>query len=142
MSGEVVRRSRIDGEFDGFDDEKLFLLADGTAWLQGRYRYWYHYAYMPEACIVRKNGHLHIDVCGKSVEVRQTQVHFVGTLDGEFKGWDGSSVYRLTNGQVWEQTAYKYEYKYAYRPEAIVYEASSGTLMAVEGTVASVRRVT
>src|SRR4051794_22219483 len=35
---------------------------------------------------------------------------------GEFTGWNGSSVFQLTNGQVWQQATYDYEYHYAYRP--------------------------
>lgn len=129
------------GEFEGFDDDQLFLLDDGSAWLQDRYRYWYHYAYRPTAEIVRRDSRLYIEVCGQSIEVRETSVVAEGTIDGAFKGWHGDTEYTLTNGQIWKQSASKYEYKYAYRPTAIVFESSSGTAMAVEGTTALVRRV-
>jgi hypothetical protein len=137
----VLRRSWIADEFEGFDDEMLFRLDDGSCWLQDEYRYWYHYAYRPEALIVLRGGRFHIEVAGQSVPVRETQIHAAGTIDGAFRGWDGKSRYKLNNGQVWEQSAYHYEYKYSYGPEAFVYEASSGTVMAVDGTHANVRRV-
>ena len=54
---------------------------------------------------------------------------------GAFHGWKGSSEYKLANGQTWRQSAYHYEYTYAYRPHALVYEAPSGTIMAVAGTL-------
>jgi hypothetical protein len=140
-SGRIVRRSRINGAFTGFDGDALFRLADGSAWVQAEYRYWYHYAYRPEALILERGGRISIEVAGESVSVRRAQILSEGTIDGEFRGWDGESQYRLTNGEVWQQAAYKYEYVYSYRPEAVVYEASSGTVIAVEGTRASVRRV-
>ena len=37
-------------------------------------------------------------------------------LDGEWEGWDGDTVLTLMNGQVWRQTEYYYEYRYAYMP--------------------------
>jgi hypothetical protein len=62
-------------------------------------------------------------------------------IDGTFEGWQGESKYRLTNGQVWQQSPYKYQYKYAYRPEAIVYRSSGGYKMKVAGTIANVRKI-
>jgi hypothetical protein len=47
----------------------------------------------------------------------------------------------LTNGQVWRQSVYKYEYKYAYMPQVLIYNAGSGFTMAVCGTSAKVQRV-
>ena len=44
---QVLRHSRIVDEFEGFDDEMLFQLDDGSCWLQDEYRYWYHYTYRP-----------------------------------------------------------------------------------------------
>ncbi|MCX6096744.1 MAG: hypothetical protein NT125_08585, partial [Candidatus Bipolaricaulota bacterium] len=62
-------------------------------------------------------------------------------IAGAFNGWDGQTQYSLQNGQVWQQSTYKYVYKYAYTPEAVVYQAGSGFKMRVAGTVADVRRV-
>ncbi len=41
-------------------------------------------------------------------------------IEGEFEGWSGDGVYKLDNGQVWQQAHYKYRYKYMYRPVARV----------------------
>jgi hypothetical protein len=41
------------------------------------------------------------------------------TIDGEFTGWDGETVFVLTNGQKWQQAVYRYCYKY--RPTSFVY---------------------
>ncbi|WP_157184806.1 hypothetical protein [Nocardia niigatensis] len=46
-------------------------------------------------------------------------------VDGEWKGWDGSTVVKLSDSSVWKQEEYFYEYNYAYRPKA---ELSGGKL--------------
>lgn len=56
-------------------------------------------------------------------------------VDGEWSGWDGDTIVRLTNGTVWRQAEYYYEYRYAYRPEVII---SSGK-MTVKGMRRAVR---
>jgi hypothetical protein len=55
------------------------------------------------------------------------------TIDGEFKGWDGNTVIVLTNGQIWRQSRYYYEYHYAYRPQVKLIESDGEVLAIVEG---------
>ena len=50
-------------------------------------------------------------------------------LEGAFSGYHGGAVFRLTNGQVWQQRRYKYEYKYKYRPKVRVYEDQGRRMM-------------
>lgn len=54
-------------------------------------------------------------------------------IQGAFTGYNGSMIFRLINGQVWQQRRYKYKYKYAYRPAVRIYREGGGYLMAVEG---------
>lgn len=54
------------------------------------------------------------------------------TIAGDFNGWDGETVFKLDNGQIWEQAEYDYEYSYAFRPDVTIYETSSGCRMKVE----------
>lgn len=56
-------------------------------------------------------------------------------IDGSWSGWDGDTIVQLTDGSVWRQDEYHYEYSYAYRPEASV---SSGQ-MTVSGMSRPVR---
>jgi hypothetical protein len=64
----------------------------------------------------------------------KTQSVIESQIDGEFEGWDGETVVKLTNGQIWIQMEYYYEYNYAYRPEVLVYKSpSGGWKMRVEG---------
>jgi hypothetical protein len=59
-------------------------------------------------------------------------------IDGNFEGWDGETVVKLMNGQIWIQTEYYYEYYYAFMPDVLVYRSSSGWKMSVEGISKSV----
>lgn len=35
-------------------------------------------------------------------------------LEGDFKGWEGQTIIKLIDGQIWQQIEYHYEYHYAY----------------------------
>jgi hypothetical protein len=98
---EIVKGSQIDGDFEGFDDEVLFKLMDGTYWIQDEYKYWYHYAYCPEAVILKKGDRFYIQVNRQRETVPVRQVHNVirSKINGEFKGWEEETVYELVNGQ-------------------------------------------
>jgi hypothetical protein len=54
-------------------------------------------------------------------------------IDGDFNGWDGETVFALQNGQIWRQAAYDYYYQYAYNPSVLIYPASDGRRMKVDG---------
>jgi hypothetical protein len=55
-------------------------------------------------------------------------------IDGDFEGWDGETVVKLMNGQIWQQTEYYYEYHYAFMPNVLIYPSGSGYKMKVDGT--------
>jgi hypothetical protein len=143
MSERIVKQSQIDGDFEGFDDEILFKLTDGSYWLQDEYKYWYHYSYRPQVHILNSGGRFYIQVVGQRerVAVRQLTDVLESKISGEFKGWEGETIYQLTNGQVWQQSEYKYEYKYSYSPDVLIFEAGYGYVMQVDGTSVKVRRI-
>ena len=64
-------------------------------------------------------------------------------IDGEFHGWDGETLFKLSNGQIWQQAEYSYTYHYAYRPDVVVYKVASGWKMRVEDVdeTISVKRI-
>lgn len=142
-SYEIVKTIQIDGDFEGFDDEVLFKLMDGTYWIQDQFLYWYYYAYCPRVHILKESDRFYLQVAGqnKIVPIRQISDVVESQINGEFKGWGGETVYELTNGQVWQQCTYSYEYIYSYMPEVLIYSADRGYKMRVEGTTADVRRV-
>ena len=54
-------------------------------------------------------------------------------ISGAFKGWNGSTIFKLTNGQIWQQSSYAYTYHYAYQPAVIIYNTTAGYKMKVDG---------
>lgn len=53
-------------------------------------------------------------------------------IEGEFNGWEGETIFKLDNGQIWQQAEYAYMYHYSYRPEITIYKTDSGYRMKVE----------
>ena len=65
--------------------------------------------------------------------------NFINQIEGEFIGYNDGVIFKLTNGEVWQQSRYKYKYHYAYRPRVRVFLSNSGShLMEVEGVTESV----
>ncbi|MBK7908676.1 MAG: hypothetical protein IPJ78_19300 [Gemmatimonadetes bacterium] len=54
-------------------------------------------------------------------------------IDGEFSGWDGETVFKLANGQIWQQASYAYKYHYAFSPKVLIYRSGAGFRMKVDG---------
>lgn len=54
-------------------------------------------------------------------------------VDGEFNGWEGETILKLMNGQIWQQTEYYYHYHYAFMPKVIIYKSNGSYKMKVEG---------
>ncbi len=53
-------------------------------------------------------------------------------IDGEFNGWEGETIFKLCNGQIWQQAEYAYMFSYQYRPDVVIYQTSEGYRMKVE----------
>jgi hypothetical protein len=56
-------------------------------------------------------------------------------IEDEWEGWEGDTIVKLTDGSVWRQTEFHYEYQYAYRP----YLTLHGDTMHVDGMTRGVR---
>jgi hypothetical protein len=59
-------------------------------------------------------------------------------IDGEFKGWEGRTVIRLTNGQVWQQNDLQLYLYLAIMPKVIIISTPGGHKAKVEGVSMSV----
>lgn len=59
-------------------------------------------------------------------------------IDGTFEGWSGETIFKLTNGQIWQQSSYAYTYHYAYRPDVVIYSGGGGCKMKVDGVSDSI----
>jgi hypothetical protein len=55
-------------------------------------------------------------------------------MDGDFEGWEGETIFKLANGQIWQQSEYAFTYTYSYRPDVLIYRSETGGWkMQVEG---------
>lgn len=52
---------------------------------------------------------------------------------GEFNGWEGETIVRLYNGQIWQQIEPYYWYYYAYMPKVLLFKTQYGWKMLVNG---------
>ena len=68
---KVVFDGCLYSDFEGFNDNMVFKMSNGTYWIQTSYEYWYHYAYRPKATITFENGRYMLSVCDHSIEVQQ-----------------------------------------------------------------------
>lgn len=139
MASEI--KSNIEGEFNGFNNETIFFLANGQAWQQSRYRYRYKYAYRPQVRIYRETGRHMMQVAGidEPIEVVPVDIVLEGKIVSDFVGFDGQSRFEFQNGQIWEQAEYKYSYHYAYMPNALIINGLNGYQLRVEGMDEPVR---
>jgi hypothetical protein len=55
-------------------------------------------------------------------------------VDGEFEGWDGDTVVKLINGQIWHQTDYHISVTIKIMPDVLIYRSGGQWKMKVEGT--------
>ena len=53
-------------------------------------------------------------------------------ITGEVHGWSGDTIFKLDNGQIWQQAEYDYTYFYEYHPDVTIYQTSGGCKMKVE----------
>lgn len=65
-------------------------------------------------------------ICKKAKNVIETQI------SGEFKGWEGETIFKMMNGQIWQQSTYAYMYHYGYSPSVLIYEFKGSWIMKVE----------
>jgi hypothetical protein len=88
----------------------------------------------PNVTIYKNGSNYKLEIEGfeEPVICRKIKEVIESTIEGEFKGWDGSTIFKLTNGQIWQQSEYAYMYHYAYRPSVTIYESKDGIKMKVE----------
>jgi hypothetical protein len=77
----------------------------------------------PEVKIYSNGNDYKLEIAGfeEAVFCRKIKTVIESSIDGEFKGWDGSTIFKLSNGQIWQQSSYAYMYHYAYNPPVLIY---------------------
>jgi len=127
---------------------EIIIMTDGTMWQDASYNYSYAYQYYPAVTLCPSAGFMIMN--GKKialVSVRggtsnpienpkqdsKSQSVIESRIEGEFTGWEGETVFKLSNGQIWQQSSYAYTYHYAYSPSVLIVKNGSGYIMQVEG---------
>jgi hypothetical protein len=125
---------------------EIFKTADGALW-EVQFEYLYLYEYLPTVIICPGRGKLSIK--GKTLNIAHVGGSYgSGTrprtpapagsdvietrIDGEFNGWDGETIFKLQNGQIWQQASYAYTYTYKYSPRVTIFRIGGGYEMQVE----------
>jgi hypothetical protein len=133
---------QIEDEFEGFDDEMIFELTDGSIYYQKNYKYHYHYAYRPNVKIFNTGFTkiLVVDGINDYVEVELTTA-IKSKIISDFKGWSGDTIFELQNGQIWKQAKYQYKYFYVYRPNVLIVRVGNKYIMNVKGKTIQVTKI-
>lgn len=129
--------------FNGNGGE-IIILNNGTVWKENSFQYLYLYSYNPSVTVCPSEGKMLLGRHRFSiapVETTQTTATVAAKesgviesrIDGEFKGWDGETIFKLNNGQIWQQSSYSYTYHYAFNPTVLIYSSGSGYVMKVDG---------
>ncbi len=58
---------------------------------------------------------------------------FESRIAGEFAGWSGGTVFRLRNGQIWQQASDAVTQYHAEMPGVLIYRSGIGYKMKVDG---------
>ncbi|UOD50699.1 hypothetical protein [Orrella daihaiensis] len=124
--------------FMGNNDE-IFKISDGSLW-QVKYEYEYLYVYYPDIVICPNEGMMIIDDTTLSIIPLTNGYAASGfgaviesQIDGDFEGWEGDTIYKLMNGQIWQQVSYEYEYSYGFMPNVIIFQKNGSNYMKVDG---------
>lgn len=118
---------------------EIVKLADGSLW-EVKYAYEYLYEYYPSVIICPKNGKLMVK--DKSIEVwpissgssagNHGQPIIESTIISTFQGLNAGNIYKLADGQIWEQVE---PWVWAWiwiNPKVTIYAASGAYRMKVE----------
>lgn len=150
-SWEVFEETTIESKINGSIKKGfIFKTASYNIYEVIEYVYLYEYLYSPEV-IVLKSGDiykLYIDgieetlLCKKlnngSKNMSQGNEVIESQIDGDFEGFEGETIIKLMNGQVWQQSEYYYHYYYHFMPKVIIYKSGSSYKIKVEGIDKSV----
>lgn len=118
---------------------EVFKLADGSLW-EVKYAYEYLYEYSPSVTVCPKRGKLLVK--NKSIDVQplssgsssagRGQATIETTIVSTFGGLNAGNIYKLANGQIWEQTEPWIWVWVWVNPQVIIYSAPGGYKMKVE----------
>ena len=65
-NGPTLIETQIDGTFQGWEGDTIFIMVNGQIWQQVSYAYTYHYAYRPKVYLIKTYGTYKMKVAGVS----------------------------------------------------------------------------
>ncbi len=123
-------------------------LADGSLW-EIQYEYEYMYEYYPNVTVCPSRGILIVN--GKKFTARALSKNSSSNssnviesyIESKFSGLDYGNIYKLSNGQIWEQTESWIWFWIWVRPQVMIYNDGGVTKMKVENIdhAVTVRRI-
>lgn len=117
---------------------EVFVLDDGSVW-EVQYSYEYLYEYYPSVILCEDRGLLivgdsKIDVTKVSGGSSSGSSDYVESqVDGTWEGWNGDTIVRLMNGQVWEQSGLELSLSLKLNPDVTILKKGGRFYMLVEG---------
>ena len=120
---------------------EIFKLSNGIIG-EVKNEYEYMYEYYPSVIVCPNKNQLIVN--GKKLNIELISVknnnnkgkEMTSTesqIDGEFKGFEGETIIKLINGQIWQQSEYYYHYHYSYMPSVMIFKSDYGYKMQVDG---------
>lgn len=85
---------------------------------------------------VYKNGkklEMVIQNVEKPVPVKLVEDVTETIIDGDFKGWDGTTTFKMVDGHTWKQDRDGNLFGNAFRPKVVIYRTPEGYKMKVQG---------
>lgn len=72
---ELIKDTKLEGEFEGFEGDRVYTLANGDKWQQVKYKYKYKYKYRPKVKLWRDGSfyYLEFDCMQEMIQVRRVQ---------------------------------------------------------------------
>jgi len=150
-SWEVYEETSIASKISGSIKKGfIFKTISGNIYEVIDYVYLYEYLYSPDVMVLSAGDiyKLYVDgieeslLCKKLNDGGKNMTNgakvIESQIDGDFEGLEGEKVFKLMNGQVWQQTEYYYHYYYQFMPAVMIYKTNSGYKMKVEGIEKSV----
>lgn len=118
---------------------EIFTLSNGIIG-EVKHEYEYMYEYYPSVLICPSKNQLIIS--GKKLNIKLLQNNeqvpeedklIESQIDGEFEGFEGETIIKLLNGQIWQQAEYYYHYHYAYSPSINIFKLSTEYKIKIDG---------
>ncbi len=132
--GEIIAKGEIEGNTSSLEYGAIISLSDGTYWYQTDYSSRY-ISYGSKAKVVEGDyGDACLIIEGERFSVEKVRIEYEDEIDGDFHGWDGNTIYKLENGDAWEQDDYTFLSSYSYKPRVTILCHLSDYYMQVDDT--------